>query len=306
MVDDFEELAGVPAFLGRGYSREMDLLPGVWLCFSEFEASQNFSVKAPVHDHPIRISIFPSGVLYFDEVHPNLGDGRSYFSGSGISPTTAGMHRAGERLTCVNIEIDPDLFHSSLLTEQQREDDALKQLFKVEEWKTSFYPVVTPQMQAIAQQMWDTPYRGVLKQVYLQAKVIELLVIYLDLIADSQKSIRVPGLKPDTIARLYHAREILNHHLDNPPGMMELAREIGVSHSSLLRGFKQLFDTTAIGYLTQQRLHRAEQLLRQGNYTVTQAAELVGYGHLGHFTAMFKRQFGITPSECLAGKKTMH
>ncbi|MBW4553596.1 MAG: AraC family transcriptional regulator [Aphanocapsa sp. GSE-SYN-MK-11-07L] len=305
VLDDFEEITGVPAVLGQGYLREMDLLPGVCLGFSEFESYQDLVIKAPIHDHQIQISIFPTGLLYFDEVHLDLGRGRSYFSGSGVSPAVTGMHRARERLTCVNIEIDPELFHSVFLTEQQRDNDALKQLFKGQDWKVAFYPTVTPAIQTIAQQMWDAPYRGALKQVYLQAKVMELLVIYLDMIAESQKSIRVSGLKPDTIARLYHAKEILDSCWENPPLMLELAQQIGVSHSSLLRGFKQLFGTTAIGYLTQQRLKRAEQLLQQGDCTVTQVAERVGYGHLGHFTAVFKRQFGITPSQCLAGKKTI-
>ncbi|NJN38811.1 MAG: hypothetical protein HC790_08905 [Acaryochloridaceae cyanobacterium CSU_3_4] len=29
------------------------------------------------------------------------------------------------------------------------------------------------------------------------------------------------------------------------------------------------------------------------------------YTHLGHFAAGFKRQFGMTPSECLAGRQGM-
>jgi AraC-like DNA-binding protein len=79
-----------------------------------------------------------------------------------------------------------------------------------------------------------------------------------------------------------------------------------------LRGFKQLFGTTVIGYSMQQRLKRAERLLRQGDTaglqgkrTVTEVARLLGYGNLWYFTTVFKRQFGITPSECLAGKKSV-
>lgn len=304
VLDDFEELTGVPELLGQGCDHAMELLPGVCLNFSKSEYHQDLMIKTPVHEHPIQISIFLSGWLYCD-VHPTFSKTKSYFSGCGLSPSYVERYRAGEHLTCVNIEIDPDLLHSVFLTEQQREDDALKQLFKGEDWKVSFYPKVTPAIRAIAQQMWDAPYRGVLKQVYLQAKVMELLVIYLDIIAENQKSRRVPGLKPDTIACLYHAKEILDSRLENPPLMLELAQQIGVSDRTLLRGFKQLFGTTVIGYLTQQRLKRAEQWLRQGDRTVTEVARLTGYGHLGHFTAVFKRQFGMRPSDCLAGKKSV-
>jgi AraC-like DNA-binding protein len=303
ILDEFEELTGVPEILGRGYNREMDLLPGVWLCFADAKFHQNWMEKTPSHDHPIQISIFPSGTLYFDEVHPNLGGGRSYFSGSGISPATAGKYWAGEHLTCVNIEIDPELFNSSFLTGQPRDSDALKSLFKGEDWKVSFYPTVTPAIRSITQQMWNAPYRGELKRLYLQAKVMELLVIYLDLISDNSEQSRIPGLKPETIDRLHHAKDILNTRLENPPSILELAQQVGVSDRTLQRGFQVLFNTTITGYLKLRRLEQAEQLLRQGNYTVAEVANLVGYGHLGHFATAFKRQFGITPSQCLTGQR---
>ncbi|MBF2047978.1 MAG: helix-turn-helix transcriptional regulator [Elainella sp. C42_A2020_010] len=73
--------------------------------------------------------------------------------------------------------------------------------------------------------------------------------------------------------------------------MLELAQQVGISERTLQRGFRAVFQTTVQGYLKQQWLKQAERLLRQGNYTVPEAANLVGYGHLRHFAAAFKRQF---------------
>jgi AraC-like DNA-binding protein len=304
VLDDFEALTGIPEILGRGYSRGMKLLPGVWLNFNDYEYHQDFILKTPDHDHPIQISIFPSGCFDCD-IHPGLGGTRSYFSGSGVSPGYVERYRSGQRLTCVNLEVSPDLLDSCLMDNRQQQSDPVKQLFKGEDWKVSFYPTVTPTIRAIAQQMWDAPYRGDLKRMYLQAKVMELLVIYLDLITDNPEQPRVSGLKRETIERLHHAKSILDTQLENPPAILDLAQQVGVSDRTLLRGFKQLFGTTVIGYSMQQRLKRAEYLLRQGNLTVAEVARLMGYGHLGHFAIAFKRQFGVTPSECLAGKKSI-
>jgi AraC-like DNA-binding protein len=302
VLDNFEELTGVPEILGHGYNLGIDLQPGLWLSFWDCKVHQDLVAKVPVHVHPIQIGVFLSGMLYFDEVHPNLGGDRSYFSGSGISPAVAEIHRAGEHLIGVNIEIDPNVF-KALVTEQPHQSDALKPLFKGEDWKQSFYLTVTPTIRAIAQQMWDAPYRGDLKRLYLQAKVMELLVIYLDLISDHQAQTRITGLKSGTIAGLHHARDILDTQLDNPPSMLELARQVGVSDRTLQRGFQMLFNTTVTGYLKQRRLEQAEQFLRQGDRTVAEVAMQVGYGHLGHFATAFKRHYGITSSQCLAGKK---
>jgi AraC-like DNA-binding protein len=306
ILDDFERLCGVTALLGQGYNRTVDLLPGVWLSFLDEQYHQDFIEKAPVHPHPIQIIVFLSGLIHFDDVYPTLGGDRSYFSGSGMSHATAGMYRAG-RHSCVNIEIDPDLFYSSFLTEEQREDEGIKQLFKGEEWKASVYPKVTPQMRSLALQMWNTPYRGAAKRMYLQGKVFELLAIYLDLIAeDGARHQAIPSLKPETIERLHHARKILSTQFAHPPSLLELAQQVGLSERSLQRGFQALFNTTVIGYLKQEQLQQAERLLRRGNCTVAEVAMQVGYGHLGRFATAFRQQFGITPSQCLVGKRLIH
>jgi AraC-like DNA-binding protein len=301
VLDDFENLTGVPECIGHGYSRDIEVSPGVWLNFSDCEYNRDLRVKAPVHDHPIQITLFLSGSLYCD-IHPTFSETRSYFSGSGISPAYVEKQRAGERLTSVNIELEPELLKSGFLLNQQCGSDALRQLFKGEDWKIAFYPTVTPAIRAIAQQMWNAPYRGALKQVYLQAKVMELLVIYLDLVSeDSSRTHSSSGLKPETIARLHYAKEILVTQLEHPPSLPELAHQVGVSDRTLQRGFRQLFGATVFGYLHHLRMEQAEQLLRSRNMRVSEVAHAVGYSHLGHFTEAFKRKFGMTPKQYQTG-----
>jgi hypothetical protein len=75
VIDSFERLEGVPEILGGGYNRNMSLLPGVWLNFSDCEYHQDFTVKTPAHEHPIQFTIFLSGCLYFEDVHPYVMGG---------------------------------------------------------------------------------------------------------------------------------------------------------------------------------------------------------------------------------------
>ncbi|MDM9383893.1 AraC family transcriptional regulator [Chlorogloeopsis sp. ULAP01] len=306
VLDSFEQLEGVPEIVGRGYNRSMNLSPGVWLNFLDCEYHQDLMVKTSAHEHPIQMGIFLSGLVYFDDVHPNMGGTHGYFSGSGISPGYIEKYRAEEHLTAVNVEIEPELLDSFLLEDGQYSCDIQNLLFKGEDWKISFYPKVTRAMRSLAQQMWNPPYRGTAKRMYLQAKVFELVAMHLDWISAEQKPIYdTPGLKRETIDRIHQAKEILTTQLEHPPSLCELAQQVGVSVRTLHRGFPVLFNTTVVGYLTQQRLQKAEMLLRQGNYQVSEVANLVGYGHLGNFAAAFKRQYGITPSQCLAGKKAV-
>ncbi|AFY44797.1 helix-turn-helix transcriptional regulator [Nostoc sp. PCC 7107] len=310
--DGFEEVLEMPQIAGQGYSYHIELSPGVSLGFADCQYHEDLIIKTATHDHLIQINILLSGFLDCEGVHPRLGGTRSYFSGSGISPAVTDKHQGGGRLSFVNVEIEPEVLES-FLDDAQRQLDNIKQLFKGEDWKVAFYPKVTEKVRSLAQELWHPPYRGAAKRLYLQAKVFELLALYLDLIADNQEPVRnLPRFKPDTIDRIYHAKEILTTQIDHPPSLSALAQLVGVSDRTLQRGFQTLFQTTVVGYLTQLRLDKAENLLRQGDVcngqrqpTVAEVANLVGYGHLGHFSAAFKRRFGITPRQCLAGNKTV-
>jgi hypothetical protein len=164
VLDDFETFETLPEYLGQGYDRSMELSPGVWLSFSDCEYHQDLMVKTPAHNHLIQIMICLSGFLQSD-IYSTFGGTCGYFSGSGVSPAYVVKHRGGKRFTCVNVEIEPALLNS-FLTPEQRHSDTLRQLFKGEDWKVSFYPLVTPTMRSLAQQLWTAPYRGVAKRMY--------------------------------------------------------------------------------------------------------------------------------------------
>jgi len=290
-LDDFETLNLLPSCLGSGYVREFDLAPGLWLSLLDCDYHQDSIVQVPAHEHPIQIGVFLSGVIDARGAHPTLGGNRAYFSGSGISPGYQECRYAGQHTMTVNVEMEPAWMDSVFGEDMTAELKAL--LYKGQDWKASFYPSMTSAMRSLAQQIWNAPYRGMARRMYLQAKAWELLAMQIDLImADQVATPEKPGLKSDTIARIHHARELLTQQLEHPPLLSDLARQVGISDRTLRRGFQELFGITPLGYLKQQRMQQARHLLQQGKLTVAEVARTVGYGHLGHFAVAFKREFG--------------
>jgi AraC-like DNA-binding protein len=301
--DDFEAISPLPSCLGTGFSRDFDLAPGMWMNLTDWQCQQDWSVKVPVHDHPIQIGVFLSGVIETGGVHPTLGKNGSYFSGSGLSPGYKEQHFAGQRLMCVNVELEPEVLESTF---GELEPSLRSLLYKGQDWKTSFYPRVTPAMRSLAQQIWNAPYSGTMRRMYLHGKAWELLALQLDLVSiDQASSGGVVTLKRDTISRLHHAREILQRQVEQPPTLLELATQVGVSERTLRRGFQELFSTTVFGYVSDLRMTQAEQLLREQNHSVTEVATIVGYSNPSHFTTAFKRKFGVTPRECAIDKRSV-
>ena len=164
---------------------------------------------------------------------------------------------------------------------------------------------ITSQMQTIIGQIWQHPYQGAMARMYLEAKVLELLAMQLTQLSESKPNQAKSTLKPQSIDRIYQARDTLATSLENPPSILELTQQVGLCERTLRRGFRELFDTTVMGYLTSLRMEQAERYLREGELSISEVANLVGYSHLSHFSTAFKRQFDITPSQCVAGKKQL-
>ena len=154
---------------------------------------------------------------------------------------------------------------------------------------------ITHTMRQVSQQILDCPFHGATKQIYLEAKAMELVALQLEIWREDAQPQHSPALKPDDIECLYHARDILIRQMDDPPSLLHLARQVGINDRKLKQGFRQLFDTTVFGYLNNYRLERSRLMLLEGRKTVAQVALAVGYAHPGYFAAAFKRKFGVSP-----------
>jgi len=87
----------------------------------------------------------------------------------------------------------------------------------------------------------------------------------------------------------------LQRDLENPPTLQALGREVGCSPFYISRVFSEEKGMTISRYLRKLRLDKAAELLRTGNYNVTEAAMAVGYSSLSHFSKAFAEQFGACP-----------
>ena len=154
---------------------------------------------------------------------------------------------------------------------------------------------ITSAAQLVLQQILSCPYQGSIQQIYLEAKALELIALQSAQLLDSSEPKRSYRLKPSDVERVHHAKALLARQLENPPSLLDLARAVGLNDCTLKRGFRQVFGTTVFGYVRQQRLKKARQLLSNSEMSVADVACAVGYSHPGYFAAAFKREFGTSP-----------
>lgn len=77
----------------------------------------------------------------------------------------------------------------------------------------------------------------------------------------------------------------------------QLAGELHCSERHFSRLFREEFNISLRARQTELRLQRARQLLAESDAKIINIAQESGYRHLGLFNALFKRRFGVTPSQ---------
>jgi AraC-like DNA-binding protein len=156
---------------------------------------------------------------------------------------------------------------------------------------------ITAQMQRIISDVLGCQRKGSLQRIYLESKVLELLMLQAEQFEESLNSAKRPSLKTADIDRIHHAKTLIERDINAPTSLTELAREVGLNDFKLKKGFKEVYGTTVFGYLHDLRMEQARRMLLDEHKTVGEAADSAGYRNAHHFTAAFKKYFGHLPSD---------
>ena len=146
---------------------------------------------------------------------------------------------------------------------------------------------------------------------------IEELQIHIDNLVDNYRRIRgklsgmqeqggnvtKPVVEGNDDVLMKRIVKAVNNHLSDPDFTVELlSDEVGLSRAQLHRKMKELTGLTTSEFIRNIRFEQAITLLKEGKINITQVAYAVGYNNQTHFSTVFKRQYGMTPSEYLAKK----
>lgn len=158
--------------------------------------------------------------------------------------------------------------------------------------------VWTAGIRTVVEQMRTCPYCGVLRKIYLESKVLELLVLRLEPILRSDPE-RTTGCEFTERDRrmLEEARSILEAGIKDPPTIGELARMVGTNRTKLKNGFRGLFGSCVFEHLRRCRMEQSLLLLRDFDLNVNEVASAVGYSSVSAFSAAFHKSHGFPPRE---------
>ena len=92
--------------------------------------------------------------------------------------------------------------------------------------------------------------------------------------------------------------KLMEEELANPElDIARITKLLFISRTKLYYKIKGLTGETPSSFFRTYKLNRAAELLKSGKYTVSEIADKCGFSTQSHFSVVFKKQFGVTPSE---------
>jgi AraC-like DNA-binding protein len=163
---------------------------------------------------------------------------------------------------------------------------------------------ISPSMAIVLSQLFHYNLNPSIKNLYYKGKGYELLSLFFNRSEDPNAEQCPFLIDEENVLKIKKAKEIMIANMAEPPGLEELAEQVGLSLKKLKMGFKQIYGDTVFGFLFDYKMDYARQLLDSGSYNVNEVGLKIGYSTGSHFIAAFKKKFGTTPKKYLMNLQT--
>ncbi|WP_297511309.1 AraC family transcriptional regulator [Flavobacterium sp.] len=158
---------------------------------------------------------------------------------------------------------------------------------------------ISPSMAIVLSQLFHYNLNPSIKNLYYKGKGYELLSLYFNRSEDPNAEQCPFLIDEENVLKIRKAKEVVITNMAEPPGLQELADQVGLNLKKLKMGFKQIYGDTVYGFLFDYKMDYARKLLDSGSYNVNEVGLKVGYSTGSHFIAAFKKKFGTTPKKYL-------
>ena len=107
--------------------------------------------------------------------------------------------------------------------------------------------------------------------------------------------------KKELLRFISRSKEFIHDNFDTPITLDILSKNIGVSKYYLHRLFTEMTGSTPVVYITRVRLSKAKERLRTSSASILEIAIACGFDSASYFSNIFKKHFGVSPTEYRKG-----
>ena len=140
----------------------------------------------------------------------------------------------------------------------------------------------------------SAPYTASLMHCLLTETVIRLL----------QGVYTVPSAQPSSVVRQNYQEELFDRILEyvhskiyEPLTVADICQQFSLSRSTLQLLFKNTVNQSPKKYISDMKLEKSCQMLRENKYTISEISLKLGYSSIHYFSNAFNQKYHISPSE---------
>ena len=303
----------IPYKHGKGYIRGINFGDGLGLltfhCTFNEDVVFHYSLN---RSHPLRLIFCQQGTITYkfepDNIEFDIQALHASLSASTSTYDQQYCFLAQTDIEFTSLEIDRPRYISKidcdLPTIPERLAKVLQDI-KAEDPFT-YHSNYSIELADIVYQIHHSTYEGLSRKSYLEARALDLFAEVIQLFADDQQpNSKQVLLRKSDIAFITQARDLMLEDLSNNLTIPELAKAVGINTTKLKQGFKIVYNQTINEYIRDKRLAVAKDYILEGNLSIKQICEKVGYKNYAYFSARFKERYGAVPSEYLK-KRAQH
>lgn len=161
---------------------------------------------------------------------------------------------------------------------------------------------ITPFIHKTINELYNCPYTGNIKRLFIEGKLLELLALQLHQTGVVETPARKHVLSKQDMEHLHFIKEKITADLSKSYTIQELSYLTFMNRTKMQAGFKDLFGCTIHEFIVESRMMEAYCRLTEdysGDWNITEIARHVGYQYYNHFSLAFKKRFGVSPSSFL-------
>lgn len=164
--------------------------------------------------------------------------------------------------------------------------------------------LISLRMRQIVGELSRKEYSGHFLEHYVEIKIRELLLLYLNEWTLFQEGEQQADREPECTRigkQMDKVRELLLANFTEPLGLKSLAMAVGTNEFHLKVHFKAHFGKSVMAYLREYKMEKAKMLLLGSDRSISDIAESLGYRYATHFSSAFKKHYGKLPKDFRQG-----
>ncbi len=292
-----EKITKLDNFLGKGYYKEI-YFDGIHIGFGDAKFKNQLLLGFETNFETIEMhfSLKGSNSVKANEFSEKVKFQSNYHNIIYANGLHGEILWESEDFQLCEINISPTFFKKFLPQENQLFDEFRK---KIDQKNTGLmshqHYHMNHQMHEIIYSIMNCKRKGIYKKMFLEAKVLELLLLQFEQFTYNQKITK--SLKKKDVDKMYAVKDFLMENLDSTNSLIDLAHLVGTNEFSLKKGFKEIFGKSVFSFWNDLKMEQAKKMLLEEDLTIFEISEQVGYKNQRHFSTAFKKKYGILPSQ---------